>query len=509
MSFVLSLLIALPLVSALAVYPATRVNKKFGIYLSLAIATVVLLIAGYVFWQVYASASAAINPLAPGQYLFQEKYSWISFSNFSLDYFLGVDGLSSPLLFVSALLTVLVIVGSRRLIDHHEAEYYSLIFMFEGAIMGVFTSLNLVLFYIFWEIVLIPMFFFIGVWGGPRRKYAALKFIIFTFAGSTIMLLGFLYLYLGSIGTPGAVVSFNIPDLAGRIPLALQYVPLAASFIGFAVKLPLVPFHTWLPDAHVEAPSPISVLLAGVLLKMGGYGFLRVSIGLFPNASAQYAWIFLILGLFSMFYGAVAAVLQKDLKKMIAFTSINHMGFVLFGAYATLISGNLLGIQGAIFQMFTHALAVGSLFMLSGYIQHQAGTREIPLLRGLGTTMPRTAAILVLGSAAAMGLPPFSSFLAEFMVIAAGISANAFTAISVLVPVITAGYFLWTIKKIVLSPAEGSSAGHEHHDMAWSDVAAFAVYLIPLIVLIVASYIILTPAQPVAEFLRNLAQGVP
>ncbi|MDG6902106.1 MAG: NADH-quinone oxidoreductase subunit M [Nitrososphaerota archaeon] len=498
MSYVLSLLIALPLFAAPLVYLATRADRRLGIYISLGLAVAVTAIATYIFWQVYSA------PPAPGTYLFQEKYSWISFSNFGLDYFLGTDGLSSPLLFVSALLTVLVIIGSRRLIDHHEAEYYSLIFLFEGAIMGVFTSLNLILFYIFWEVVLIPMFFFIGVWGGPRRKYAALKFIIFTFAGSTIMLLGFLYVYLGMTGTPGVAPSFNIPDLAGRIPLALQYVPLVASFIGFAVKLPLVPFHTWLPDAHVEAPSPISVLLAGVLLKMGGYGFLRISIGLFPIASTQYAWIFLALGLFSMFYGAAAAVLQRDLKKMIAFTSINHMGFVLFGAYATLISGNLLGIQGAIFQMFAHALAVGSLFMLTGYIQHQAGTREIPMLKGLGTMMPRTAAILVLASAAAMGLPPFSSFLAEFMVIAAGISASALTAVSILVPVITAGYFLWMIKRTVLSPAEG---GHEVHDMAWSDVAAFAAYLVPLVILIVASYLILTPALPVAQFLRGLGLG--
>ena len=493
MSFVLSLLVFLPLAATPLIYLVTRMNRRLGIYLSAAVGVIVFLIAAYVFWMVYAT------PPPPGQYLFQEKSPWVSF--LGLNYFLGVDGLSSPLLFVSALLTVLVIVGSRKLIDHHEAEYYALIFLFEGAIMGVFTSLNLVLFYLFWEVVLIPMFFFIGVWGGPRRKYAAMKFIIFTYSGSTIMLLGFLYVYLGMSGS-GVVPSFDIPSLAGKIPQGMQYLPLLASFIGFAVKLPLVPFHTWLPDAHVEAPAPISVLLAGVLLKMGGYGFLRISLGLFPNASAQYGWVFLALGLFSMFYGAFAAVLQKDLKKMIAFTSINHMGFVLFGAYATIVSGSLLGVQGAIFMMFAHALAVGCLFMLSGFIHHQAGTREIPMLKGLKTTMPRTAAILVLGAAASMGLPPFSSFLAEFMVIVAGISAYAVTAVSILVPVITAGYFLWTIKRTVLSDAEGPA---EVHDMAWSDVAAFAVYLVPLVVLIVFSYLILTPALPVAQFLRGLA----
>ncbi len=495
MSYLLSLLIFLPLVGAPLSYIFTKMNRRGGIYFSLGLSAVVLIISAYIFWAVFAS------PPPGGDFAFQERYTWINFSYVGLDYFLGVDGLSSPLIFISGLLTVLVIYGSRKLIDTHEPEYYALILLFEGAIMGVFTSLNLILFYIFWEVVLIPMFFFIGVWGGPRRKYAALKFIIYTYAGSTIMLLGFLYVYLGYINM-GMAPSFDIPSLAGHVPLGLQYLPLLASFIGFAVKLPLFPFHSWLPDAHVEAPAPISVLLAGVLLKMGGYGFLRISMGLFPQASAQFAWAFLALGLFSMFYGAVSALLQKDMKKMIAFTSINHMGFVLFGAYATLVSGNILGIEGAIFQMFAHGLAVGGLFMLSGYIHHQAGTREIPKLKGLGTTMPRTAAILVLASAAAMGLPPFSNFLAEFFVIVAGISAYSITAISVLVPVITAGYLLWMIKRTVLSQPEGPA---EVHDMDLSDVVAFAAYLVPLVVLIFASYLILTPAQPVAEFLRSIA----
>lgn len=492
MSIVLSLLIFLPLLATPLVYLVTRANKRAGIYFSASLALVILLISAYAFWNVFSS------PPPGGQYALGERYNWVSFPSFGLTYLLGADGLSTPLLLVSCLLTLLVVIGSRKEINHHEAQYYALLFMFEGAIMGVFTSLNLIMFYIFWEIVLIPMFLFIGIWGGPRRKYAAMKFIIFTFVGSTIMLLGFLYIYI--VIQPS---SFNIPDLANKIPAGLQYLPLLATFIGFGVKLPVVPFHTWLPDAHVEAPAPISVLLAGVLLKMGGYGFLRISIGLFPQASFQWAWAFMLVGIVSMFYGAIVALRATDMKRMIAMTSINHMGFVIFGAFATLVSGNLLGIQGAIFQMFTHALAVGCLFMLSGYIHDQAGTREIPLLKGLGLTMPRTATILVLASAAAMGLPPFASFLAEFMVISAGVSAYSITAVSVLVPVITAGYFLWMIKRTVLS-APGDD--HSVHDMSRGDAAAFAVYLMPLVLLIVFSYVILTPSAPVAQYLWSLVK---
>jgi proton-translocating NADH-quinone oxidoreductase chain M len=341
------------------------------------------------------------------------------------------------------------------------------------------------------------MFFFIGVWGGPRRKYAALKFLLFTFTGSTIMLLGFLAVYLG-MPTP----TFDIPDLVGRVPAGLQYLPLLASFIGFGVKLPVVPFHTWLPDAHVEAPAPISVLLAGVLLKMGGYGFLRISIGLFPQASHQYAWVFLAIGAVTMFYGAIAALLATDLKRMIALTSINHMGFVLLGGYATVVSGSPLGVEGAIFQMFTHGLAIGALFMLSGYVHEQAGTREIPLLKGLKVTMPRTAVLLVLGSAAAMGLPPFANFLAEFMVIAAGISAYSILGVTIMVPVITSGYFLWMIKRSILSSPEGSVA---RRDIPRLDAIAIASYFVPLVILIVFSYLMIAPSEPVAHCLANLA----
>ncbi|TLX99851.1 MAG: NADH-quinone oxidoreductase subunit M [Thaumarchaeota archaeon] len=480
-SFVLSLLILVPLVGAPVSYLAIRVNKRFGILLTLAIAAAAFAIASYSYWFLYA------NLPPPGQYALSEKYIWINLSFISLDYLLGLDGLSAPLLVVSTLLALLAIIGSRSQIGHHEAEYYALILLFEGSIVGVFTSLNLIFFYIFWELVLIPMFFLIGIWGGPRRKYAALKFILFTYGGSTIMLLGFLAVYLGT-----SVPTFDIPDLAGKIPPGLQYLPLLATFIGFGVKLPIVPFHTWLPDAHVEAPAPVSVLLAGVLLKMGGYGFIRISLGLFPQASMQYAWAFMLVGVVTMFYGAIVATLAKDLKRMIALTSINHMGFVLLGAFSTASSGSPLGVQGAIFQMFNHALAIGSLFMLSGYIHEQAGTREIPLLKGLRISMPRTATLLMLSSLAAMGFPIYSSFVSEFMVIAASISAFSPYAVTVLVPALTGAYFMWMLRRTVLSAPTGSVVVKDSPRL---DSAVLFAYLVPLFILLIFPYINLDPGK--------------
>jgi len=493
MSYLLSLLIFLPLVGSLISYLAIRVNKRAGILVVLAVSIVTFALAAYAYSVLYA------NLPPPGQYALLEKYSWVGFSFISLDYYLGLDGLSAPLVVVSTFLTILVVAGSRHQISHHDAEYYALLLLFEGAIMGVFTSLNLILFYVFWELVLIPMFFFIGVWGGPRRRYAAIKFFIFTFAGSTIMLLGFLAVFFGV--SPN---TFNIPDLAGRVPPGLQFLPLLATFIGFGVKLPVVPFHTWLPDAHVEAPAPISVLLAGVLLKMGGYGFIRISIGLFPQASQQYAWAFIAVGIVTMFYGAIVALLAKDLKRMIALTSINHMGFVLLGAFSAVATGSVLGVQGAIFQMFNHALAIGSLFMLSGYIHEQAGTRDIALLRGLRITMPRTAGILTLGSLAGMGFPIFSSFLSEFMVIAAAISAASLYTVTVLVPAITGAYFMWMLRRTILSPP---GEGAEVHDTQSIDTAALLAYLLPLLVFLVFPYVILNPTIPVAQQVVRLVGG--
>lgn len=484
---ILSLIIFIPLAAAALAYIIGRYSDKAVRVFSLLVSILVLILALYSFGYVLARGAGAEMNLEEG------PVAWIpSFKG--VDYHLGLDGLGAPLVLVSAFLTVLVVLGSWDLIKTRQPLYYALIFLFEGSVIGVFVSLNLILFYVFWEIVLIPMFFFIGIWGGPRRKYAAMKFFLFTYVGSIIMLLGFLALYIFA-----QKPTFDMMELSVmQIPLWLQTLVSIATFIGFGVKLPVVPFHTWLPDAHVEAPAPISVLLAGVLLKMGGYGFIRVNLGLLPETSAQYGWVFMTVGLVTMFYGAIVAMMQTDLKRMIALTSVNHMGFVILGAY----SGSIYGVSGAIFQMFNHAAAIGILFMLSGYIHEQAGTRDIPLLKELRITMPKTAILLVLGSIAGMGVPVFSSFVSEYMVIVGAISFDVMMAAAVGVPVITAAYFLWMLRKTVMSSKKEKIV--EVHDLSRFSVIHLAIYLIPLLLLLLFPWLILNLTNPIAESLLKL-----
>lgn len=491
----LSLLIFIPIVGALVVYLLGKVREKLCEVASLILTLVVFALSIYLYGSIFASNQGASFTFVEG------PYRWLG--GFGVDYYLGADGLSASLILVSSFLSVLVVLGSWDLITEKKPIYYFLILLFEGSIIGVFCSLNLILFYVFWEIVLIPMFFFIGVWGGPRRKYAAMKFLIFTYVGSVIMLLGFILIYLFT--TPN---TFNIPELVGKIPFWVQLLATVATFVGFGVKLPVVPFHTWLPDAHVEAPAPISVFLAGLLLKMGGYGFIRVNLGLLGEVSRQYAWVFIAFGILTMFYGALVAMVQRDLKRMIALTSINHMGFVLLGSFAGISASTtqsaVYGISGAIFQMFNHAAAIGILFMLSGYIHEQAGTRNIDELKGLRSGMPKTALALILGSLAGMGVPIYSSFLSEWMVILGAISVNTWYALTVLIPLLTVSYFLWMIKRTVLSPLPP----HTHyHDLTNRAMFGLMLYLVPLFLLLVFPYLLLGVVDPLSLMLYQAVGG--
>jgi NADH-quinone oxidoreductase subunit M len=314
------------------------------------------------------------------------------------------------------------------------------------------------------------MFILIGMWGGPNRHYASMKFLIFTHVGSVLMLLGFILLFLIS-GT------FDLTLLTSTsIAFPLQLLIMMLTFVGFAVKLPMVPLHTWLPDAHVEAPAPISVLLAGVLLKMGGYGFIRISLTVFPAISALLAPIIVWLAILTIFYGAFVALVQRDLKRMIALTSINHMGLVLLGAFL----GNLVSLSGAVFQMFNHACAVGLLFLLSGVIEKRAGTRDIDQLAGMGTTMPWASGLFIAGSFAAMGLPFLANFVSEFMVFAGVITIYPLLAFVVLSPGIVSGYFIWTIDRTILSdPLPGARMQRARG----IEVVAVALLMVPIILL--------------------------
>ncbi len=444
MSFVLSLLILIPFLGSgvTFAYSSLAQGRRTAPAVAGAFALATLLVAGYAFWSVYS------NTPALGQYALGEDHPWISLSTFNVDVLLGLDGLSAPLVLATSIVALLSIFTSRVLIESKAAVYYALLLLAEGSAIGAFASLNLVVFYLFWELTLIPMFFLIGVWGGDRRRYAALKFIIFTFAGSSVMLLGFLAVYFGA--TPS---TFDIPNLAGKIPTGLQYLPLLAVFVGMAVELPIFPFHSWQPDAYEQAPAAVNPLLSGILPKFAGYAAIRIAVGLFPQAAYQYAWAFIAVAVVSMFYGVVVALFQNDMKRMFAYTSMSHMGFILFGVFATVLSGNPLGIEGAILLMFAHALVVGGLFSTAGLIEKMRGTRKIAELGGLLWRAPVTAALLALSSAATMGIPPFVSFLAELMVISGGISAYAVTAVTVLVPVITGGYMLWMLKRVLIDPA--------------------------------------------------------
>ena len=435
----LSILVFTPIIGALVVYLAGFVSDKLSKALTILIAASTIAMTLFIFF--------TFNGVSTGFQLV-EKYNWAPI--FGLSYTLGIDGISLPFLIISSLLTTLSAAGSWEQIKTKVKEYNALLLLFEGSIIGVFTSLNLVAFYVFWELVLIPMFFFIGVWGGPRKKYAAMKFLIMTHVGSILILLSFIALYVYS--TPHTFDFTNLANL--RLPMAVQIMISLGFFIGFGVKMPIVPFHTWLPDAHVEAPAPISVLLAGLLLKMGGYGFIRMNLFLLPDASKLLAPVFIGFALLTMFYAAIVAMVQQDFKRMIAFTSINHMGYVLLGAFTLTTAG----IAGAVFQMFNHACAIGALFLMSGVIHEHMGTRTIRELRGFGSAMPKTAFLLVMASLGAMGFPGFSNFISEYTVILAGISVNTLYAIAMLVPGITAGYFVWMLRR-VLAALKGKLLG--------------------------------------------------
>src|SRR5688572_22193159 len=395
-----------------------------------------------------ALASFAISLVLLGydpsgsEFQFVEDLPWIE--AFGMRYTLGVDGLSIVLVLLTTLLAAISIFYSWEPIQTRVKEYYIALLLLMVGMLGVFVSLDLFLFYVFWEISLIPMYLVIGIWGGPRRIYATVKFVIYTLVGSLLMLVAILAVAIAH-GNETGTFTFSYTALRGfGFADSLQALAFIAFFLAFAIKVPMWPLHTWLPDAHVEAPTAGSIILAGVLLKLGGYGFLRYNLPLLPDASASFAPIIIGLALVAILYGALVAMVQPDMKKLVAYSSVSHMGFVMLGAFVF----NVQGLQGAIFQMISHGITTGALFLLVGIIYEQTHDREIAHMGGLNARVPAYAAMFGLFTFASIGLPGLSGFIGEFLVVLGAFEYNGWVAAVAMVAVIlSAVYMLWMFQR--------------------------------------------------------------
>jgi len=393
---------------------------------------------------------------APG-FQFMQQANWIP--SFNIRYVVGVDGISITMVLLTALLCFLCMFASWG-IEKGVKGYFALFLLLDTGMMGVFCALDFFLFFVFWEVMLLPMYFLIGIWGGPRREYAAIKFFLYTLLGSALMLLSMLVFYFNVTDPATGQHTFSMIAMMNQANqsewlrngvLFGQSVPVVvwiALFIGFAIKIPAFPFHTWLPDAHVEAPTAISVILAGVLLKMGTYGILRINYGILPEASASLAFLFLgVLGVVNIVYGALCAMAQKDLKKLVAYSSVSHMGYVMLG----MASFTAQGINGAVLQMFNHGTVTAMLFLLVGVIYDRAHHRNIDGFGGLASVMPVYTGVTAIAFFAALGLPGLSAFISEILVLlGAWQRYPVLTIVGATAVVLTAGYMLWTLQRIWL-----------------------------------------------------------
>jgi NADH-quinone oxidoreductase subunit M len=427
-NFLLSLCIWLPIVGGVVVLAcgeratlARRVALAFSI---LALIVTIPLYTGF------NSATHAMQ--------FAEDYAWIE--AFNIRYRVGIDGISLLMILLTSFTTVLVVIAAWQVIEKKVAQYMAAFLIMEGLMIGVFSALDAILFYVFWEAMLVPMFIIIGVWGGPNRVYAAVKFFLYTFLGSVLMLVAFIYLYFQT-------KSFDILAFhAVKLGLTAQILIFFAFFAAFAVKVPMWPVHTWLPDAHVEAPTGGSVVLAAIMLKMGAYGFLRFSLPIVPDASHQLAWLMIALSLIAVVYIGLVALVQQDMKKLIAYSSIAHMGFVTLGFFIF----NVQGIEGGIVQMVSHGFVSGALFLCVGVMYDRMHSRQIGDYGGVVNTMPVFASFMMLFAMANAGLPGTSGFVGEFLVILGAYEANfwyAFAAATTLI--FGAAYTLWMYKRVI------------------------------------------------------------
>lgn len=482
----LSIVTFSPLLGVLALLFLKSEQKTALRWTALAASLVTFIISLWVFF-----FSGLYNPASGGLQLVA-KYDWINLAGWDIRYYLAADGLSILLVLLTTFLTPLAILSTWTAIEERVKDFMLFFLLLQVGMMGVFVAQDLFLFYIFWEFTLIPMYFLIGIWGGPNRLYAAVKFFLYTMAGSILMLLAILWL-----GVNGG--TFSVPELVaqGNIPADIQMWLFIAFAAAFAIKVPMWPLHSWLPDAHVEAPTAGSVILAGVLLKMGTYGFLRFNLPLFPEASVQAAPVIGWLAVIGILYGAAVSFAQKDVKKLVAYSSVSHLGFVMLGLFAL----NAQGVAGAILQMVNHGLSTGALFLLVGMIYEQTHTREIKLYGGLWKITPIFGTLMLIVSLSSMGLPGLNGFVGEFTILlgafGAGMPGGAFAGaggfwlagLAAVGVILAAIYILYMFQKMFLGPAgeithhrdsPGSSAGRNLKDLNWREIAT----LLPILVLI-------------------------
>ncbi len=405
---------------------------------------------------------------------FETVASWIPYIGAS--YHVGVDGISILLYLLTTFMMPLAILSSWNSITHRVKEYMLAMLFLETGMLGVFISLDLLLFYLFWEAMLIPMYLLIGVWGGPRRIYAAVKFIIYTMVGSVLMLVAILYLYFMFHNYTGEYTFDLIKILSMDIPYGIQIWLFLAFALAFAIKVPMFPFHTWLPDAHVEAPTAGSVILAGVLLKMGTYGFLRFNLPLFPNASEYFTPLFFVLAVIGILYGAWVAMVQKDVKKLVAYSSVSHLGFIMLGMFALTIPS----VQGGMIQMINHGISSGALFLVVGMLYERRHTRKISDFGGITRVMPVFAAFFMIIALSSLGLPGTNGFVGEFLILVGSYQvAPVFTVIATVGIIFAAVYLLWMFRRVMFGPI----TNEENKKLTDLDGREIAI-LIPIIVMI-------------------------
>ena len=478
---ILNVVTYIPLVGALVILFFFRRENGTAIKYTATAVAIIDFIASLFLW-------TGFNPAGTGSGLWQFRYTREWIPSLGVKYDFGIDGISLLLILLTTLTGIVAIVSSFKAIEQRQKEYYILLLLLQTGMIGTFCALDFFLFYVFWEIMLVPMYFIIGIWGGPRKLYAAIKFFLYTLAGSVLMLLSILALYFfNDGGIPflnirglGNIPSFSVlqfHEIGHLIPPSLQFWIFIGFFFGFAIKVPMFPFHTWLPDAHVEAPTAGSVILAAVLLKMGTYGFIRFALPILPNATHQLLPYIVVLSIIGIIYGALVSLVQKDMKKLVAYSSVSHLGFVMLGMFAL----NPMGIRGSVLQMINHGISTGALFLLVGIIYERRHTRLISEYGGLAKQMPMYATLFLIAALSSMGLPALNGFIGEFTILLGAANRSIVWAVFAAVGIVLgAAYLLWLYQRVFWGPLD-NPANQNLLDISRRELLT----LLPLIVLMV------------------------